>query len=263
MINLGTGQRSRSAISRYRLRRTRREGRVIRRRSAFVPFDNSEVDASSSRTIRWPGEFSGWQAMVSLEEGLRARRRGWERTSTYTTPERLSPLSRRARSSRSPCPDCAGTNGRYVKECLDTNWVSSVGAFVDRFESMAAAALGVATRGCDDERDGGPAYRADAGRRARRTTRWWFPTSPLSPPPTPPYLGRGPSSWMPSPRYWQMDPQKLRDFLRKGLHATRGRTLKNQRDRAPRGRPPSRPHPRPPLRHGPHLERGRRSSAFL
>jgi len=40
-------------------------------------------------------------------------------------------------------PCLRGNEWTYVKECLDTNWVSSVGAFVDRFESMAAAALGV------------------------------------------------------------------------------------------------------------------------
>ena len=42
-----------------------------------------------------------------------------------------------------------GNEWEYVKECLDTNWVSSVGSFVDRFESEVAdfvgAAHGVAT----------------------------------------------------------------------------------------------------------------------
>lgn len=31
---------------------------------------------------------------------------------------------------------------KYVKECLDTEWVSSVGPFVERFEQMAAQAVG-------------------------------------------------------------------------------------------------------------------------
>ena len=31
-------------------------------------------------------------------------------------------------------PEFAGREWEYVKECLDTGWVSSVGAFVDRFE---------------------------------------------------------------------------------------------------------------------------------
>ena len=39
-------------------------------------------------------------------------------------------------------PEIRGNEWRYVKECLDTNWVSSVGAFVDRFESEVASRVG-------------------------------------------------------------------------------------------------------------------------
>lgn len=46
-------------------------------------------------------------------------------------------------------PELRGNEWRYVKECLDTGWVSSVGPFVDRFEKTVAsyvgAAYGVAT----------------------------------------------------------------------------------------------------------------------
>jgi perosamine synthetase len=40
-------------------------------------------------------------------------------------------------------PHLAGNEWKYVKECLDTNWVSSVGPFVDRFEREVAAHVGV------------------------------------------------------------------------------------------------------------------------
>ena len=30
-------------------------------------------------------------------------------------------------------PHLGGNEWKYVKECLDTNWVSSAGPFVDRF----------------------------------------------------------------------------------------------------------------------------------
>lgn len=40
-------------------------------------------------------------------------------------------------------PCFAGNEWSYVKECLDTNWVSSVGAYVDRFEADLAAYTGV------------------------------------------------------------------------------------------------------------------------
>ncbi len=39
-------------------------------------------------------------------------------------------------------PDIGGNEWAYVKECLDTNWVSSVGAFVERFEAGLAGYVG-------------------------------------------------------------------------------------------------------------------------
>ncbi|MBJ6359974.1 LegC family aminotransferase [Paenibacillus sp. GCM10012307] len=40
-------------------------------------------------------------------------------------------------------PHFAGNEWRYVKECLDTGWVSSVGAFVNRLEQDLAAYTGI------------------------------------------------------------------------------------------------------------------------
>ena len=40
-------------------------------------------------------------------------------------------------------PRLGGNEWKYVKECLDTNWVSSAGAFVERFERELAAYVGV------------------------------------------------------------------------------------------------------------------------
>ena len=39
-------------------------------------------------------------------------------------------------------PEIAGNEWAYVKECLDTGWVSSVGDYVDRFEAMIAEQTG-------------------------------------------------------------------------------------------------------------------------
>jgi perosamine synthetase len=39
-------------------------------------------------------------------------------------------------------PSLKGNEWQYVKECLDTNWVSSAGPFVDRFERMVADYVG-------------------------------------------------------------------------------------------------------------------------
>jgi perosamine synthetase len=40
-------------------------------------------------------------------------------------------------------PEISGNEWSYVKHCLDTGWVSSVGSFVDRFEKEMAAKTGV------------------------------------------------------------------------------------------------------------------------
>lgn len=39
-------------------------------------------------------------------------------------------------------PEFAGNEWQYVKECLDSGWVSSVGSYVDRFEAMLAEMTG-------------------------------------------------------------------------------------------------------------------------
>ena len=39
-------------------------------------------------------------------------------------------------------PEIAGNEWTYVKDCLDTGWVSSVGDYVDRFEAMIAEQTG-------------------------------------------------------------------------------------------------------------------------
>src|SRR6185503_2827891 len=40
-------------------------------------------------------------------------------------------------------PHLAGNEWKYVKECLDTNWVSSAGPFVQRFERDLAQYVGL------------------------------------------------------------------------------------------------------------------------
>jgi perosamine synthetase len=41
-------------------------------------------------------------------------------------------------------PEIRGNEWKYIKECLDTNWVSSVGSYVDRFEGMVAESVATA-----------------------------------------------------------------------------------------------------------------------
>src|SRR3989304_2866250 len=39
-------------------------------------------------------------------------------------------------------PEISGNEWKYIKECLDTGWVSSVGSYVTRFEEMVANYVG-------------------------------------------------------------------------------------------------------------------------
>src|SRR3989304_1272232 len=39
-------------------------------------------------------------------------------------------------------PSISGNEWKYIKECLDTGWVSSVGSYVTRFEEMIANYVG-------------------------------------------------------------------------------------------------------------------------
>jgi len=57
-----------------------------------------------------------------------------------------APFAEPAPAVASPIPLCVpeirGNEWAYIKECLDTNWVSSVGEYVDRFERALASATG-------------------------------------------------------------------------------------------------------------------------
>lgn len=110
-------------------------------------------------------------------------------------------------------PKLCGNEWKYVKECLDTNWVSSVGSFVDRFEQMTAdyvgcrravatvngtAAIQVALRVAG--------VRADDEVLVSDIT-FIAPVNAIR------YLGAWPVLIDAEPDYWQMDPQKVSDFL--------------------------------------------------
>jgi perosamine synthetase len=138
---------------------------------------------------------------------------------TVQTKSNLIPLSE---------PSINGNEWDYVKDCLDTNWVSSVGSYVDRFEQMVAdfvgarhavatvngtAALHIALLMASIEPDDEVlvstlSFIAPAN--AIRYARGW-----------PVFIDA-------EPVYWQMDPQKLTDFLRLECTWTNG-ALRNKR----------------------------------
>jgi len=125
-------------------------------------------------------------------------------------------------------PEIRGNEWKYTKECLDTNWVSSIGPFVDRFEQELAARVGtgyavatvngtaalhvallVAGIGPDDE--------------VLVSTLTFIASANAIR-----YVGAWPVFVDAEPDYWQMDPQKTTDFLEKGCRWNNGE-LRNRR----------------------------------
>lgn len=110
-------------------------------------------------------------------------------------------------------PAIQGNEWRYVKECLDTNWVSSVGPFVDRFESAIAARAG--TRFAVATVNGTAALHVSlllAGVKPEdevlvSTLTFIAPVNAIR------YVGAWPVFIDAEPEYWQMDPSRVVDFL--------------------------------------------------
>jgi perosamine synthetase len=110
-------------------------------------------------------------------------------------------------------PEIRGNEWQYIKQCLDTNWVSSVGSYVDEFENAISARIGakhavamvngtaalhiaLLVAGIDiDDEILIPSLTFIAPANAIR------------------YAGAWPVFIDSEPDYWQMDPQKLSDFL--------------------------------------------------
>lgn len=110
-------------------------------------------------------------------------------------------------------PQMTGNEWKYVKECLDTNWVSSVGSFVDQFERALAtyvgtnhavavingtAALHVALLVAGVEPDDEVLV---------STLTFVAPANAIR------YIGAWPVFMDADPKYWQMDPDKTLSFL--------------------------------------------------
>ncbi|MGV2335881.1 MAG UNVERIFIED_CONTAM: DegT/DnrJ/EryC1/StrS family aminotransferase [Planctomycetaceae bacterium] len=76
-------------------------------------------------------------------------------TMSETTSNRFLPLSE-------PC--LQGNEWQYVRECLDSGWISSVGEFVNRFEQRVADYVGVKYAVATVNGTSAPAYSTAGGR---------------------------------------------------------------------------------------------------
>jgi perosamine synthetase len=110
-------------------------------------------------------------------------------------------------------PELRGNEWEYVRECLDTNWVSSVGPYVDRFEKLTAERVGV--KYAVATVNGTAALHIAlqlAGVEADdevliSTLTFIAPANAIR------YVGAWPVFIDAEPRYWQLDPRAVVDFL--------------------------------------------------
>jgi perosamine synthetase len=124
-------------------------------------------------------------------------------------------------------PEIRGNEWAYIKECLDTTWVSSVGAFVDRFEEAMCEAVG--TRFGVATVSGTSALHIAllvAGVEPNdevlvSTLSFIAPANAIR------YVGAWPVFIDAEPNYWQMDPLKVTDFLERRC-SWRGGALHNR-----------------------------------
>ena len=119
-------------------------------------------------------------------------------------------------------PELGGNAWDYLKECLEDNWVSSAGPFVDRFESMVAEYVG-ASHGVATVNGTAALHTAllIAGVGAEdevlvSSLSFIAPANAIR------YVGAWPVFVDAEPQYWQMDPSRVVEFLRSGCQRRDG-----------------------------------------
>lgn len=119
-------------------------------------------------------------------------------------------------------PEIRGNEWKYVKECLDTGWVSSVGPFVERFENAVANFVGT--------RSGVATVNGTAALHIALQVAGVEPGDEvlisaltfIAPAYAIRYIGAFPIFVDAEAQYWEMDAQRVADFLEKGCDWRRG-----------------------------------------
>ena len=110
-------------------------------------------------------------------------------------------------------PELTGKEWEYVKECFDTNWVSSVGAFVDRFEAELASYVGAA-RGVATNSGTAALHLALLAAGVQPDDEVLVSTLTfVAPANAVRYVGAWPVFIDADPAYWQMDASRVAGFL--------------------------------------------------
>ena len=134
-------------------------------------------------------------------------------TTSDQSGERFLPLSE-------PC--LQGNEWQYVRECLDSGWISSVGEFVNRFEQRVAEYVGVkhavaTVNGTSALHTALLTAGVQPGDEVLVSTLTFIATANAIR-----YAGAHPVLIDSESQWWQMDPQLLRDFLRQRCRIENG-----------------------------------------
>jgi len=129
-------------------------------------------------------------------------------------------------------PYLGGNEWQYLKECLDTNWVSSAGPFVDRFETEVAAYVGAAHAVATV--NGTAALHValllagiGPGDEVLVPTLTFIATANAIK-----YCGGAPVFMDSEPATWQIDPAKVAEFLARECEVRDGRVVNRATGRA-------------------------------
>ncbi|MFI5212923.1 MAG: LegC family aminotransferase [Gemmatimonadales bacterium] len=120
-------------------------------------------------------------------------------------------------------PNIGGNEWAYVKDCLDAGWVSSVGAYVERFERALAEQVGA--RHAVAMASGTAALHVGlmvAGVKPEDEV-VLPPLTFIAPANTTRYIGAWPAFVDIDPGHWQLDPAALEAFLREDCEMVDGR----------------------------------------
>jgi len=119
-------------------------------------------------------------------------------------------------------PEVRGREWEYVKDCLDTGWVSSVGSYVDRFEKMVADCVGVA-HAVATVNGTSALHIALQIAGVKVDDEVLVPTLTfIAPANAIRYVGAWPVFVDAEPDFWQWDPEKVRTFLEEGCRWANG-----------------------------------------
>ena len=111
-------------------------------------------------------------------------------------------------------PEIRGNEWEYIQECLNSNWVSSVGPFVDRFERSMAAYVG-AQYAVATVNGTAALHLALLVSGVQPDDEVLIPALTfIAPANAIRYVGAWPVFIDVDPHHWQIDPQKVVDFLR-------------------------------------------------